>query len=1405
MGILSRPKFYPQERLDLEDVNALLAALRTDSKLYTKQLLSAKNLIYKGFSVTGIGLKQATVNMADATFIIPQNTNDFSWFTSSPTEPNVTIPDADLIDGVRNYIEIQLLTEDNTPVNKAFWDPDDNSGEGAEFNEIVDTMTDLTVKFVVSTGGFTGDPDRIPVCIIDTDGSGVIKSIFDRRNLFGRLATPINIDNRYSWGTKVEPVYTMTMTGVVGTFTDGEEITIGSETAKVVTGGTTSITFNVPTGINFTNGDSVTGSDSGATGLINTVFESFSGVDKSLGCQKDINDALMTEIALVKGSRFWWENPKASLNGIIRFLESVMTQNTAKAAFGWDGTELSITDDSVTPAQGDVLGFIRVLGTNQSLELTRQDGQGGTNPIAIADGEVVFVKLPITGDRTFDGVGTADDNFQISTVEGYQSSDENYWIAFRQGTRLYIRGYGELEPGEEVNIGDPELEDILAAIAANQNKANQDRNFKLIEGGTWSVDYTGNVLTLSQDAYIQIPGLDQERNTISSQNITLPNPTSIAYVTVVRSGSGANVLSVTVDDEDAISLTDNDVVIARKTSQGVIVGTHSFLLKAGEYLENDGALAEINRYMGQLKLKRHETNVSKTRINAADSALLNGNTLSQMVGNFLLDFTGAVINFTDGTINKEDDSTPLGSNFTPFSIPTGQYFWYGISLVPGTTTLDNRQTATVQVDSADSAQPVLADAPKPTISGQIKLGAVLVQNIGGTITVVDVRPLGVGSGSGSGGGISKVTFHDPLSTTLPTGSSVMIDNVAGQNGDLVLFTNLNTNNNRVYQLGGVGTSITWTPYRLFNGNLDPLASDMVIVSKGDGFKQSVGVFDGTDFSFNYIKRYFNGADYVEQSSIHTVALADNQTDQDIFSVNVTGSENWLIPYSIVRGGKESGILMVSTDGTDVTVSGPASEVSPCGVSFSGVIITGVLHLRYSSTSTGAAGSMKFFYNRWSDGSGGPAGVPNYSGAPSVSGTVTSVALSLPSIFNVTGSPITTSGTLAAALVNQAANTVFAGPATGIPATPGFRALVAADIPGLDASKIITGLLSPDRGGTGIDAGLTANLVLTTDGAGGYILAPVTAQAVGNQGDIQIAGVGSAVDSDPSFNYNKSTKILKLSDLSMTGMQEPVTLLDNQSSDQPLFVIPYAMAKSCIMDYSFERASGFNLEQDSGDAVSSSQLGDTDTLVVWQSIVPTSNYKVSRLSVRMNKDASAYGHFRIQLYTVVAGQLTTMLATSRLIDIATEVNTSVAEVDVVLNNVSSLMTGIEYAIAIVPESDYFDSVNDGFNAYVEHGNTASGEFSGVIGGYDGATYAPLAGTDTMSALIYSTTGLDTFVGSAFLSNNGFNCSIVEDGGGLGITGIVLNAIFDVNGDMEVNYQSSNTGFNAIMKYSLRMWN
>lgn len=78
------------------------------------------------------------------------------------------------------------------------------------------------------------------------------------------------------------------------------------------------------------------------------------------------------------------------------------------------------------------------------------------------------------------------------------------------------------------------------------------------------------------------------------------------------------------------------------------------------------------------------------------------------------------------------------------------------------------------------------------------------------------------------------------------------------------------------------------------------------------------------------------------------------------------------------------------------------------------------------------------------------GVPTWAASSAGSGTVTSVGLSLPSFITVSGSPVTTSGTLTGTLASQTANTFFAAP-NGSAGAPTFRVIAAADVPTLNQS------------------------------------------------------------------------------------------------------------------------------------------------------------------------------------------------------------------------------------------------------------------------------------------------------------------------------------------------------------------
>jgi hypothetical protein len=112
----------------------------------------------------------------------------------------------------------------------------------------------------------------------------------------------------------------------------------------------------------------------------------------------------------------------------------------------------------------------------------------------------------------------------------------------------------------------------------------------------------------------------------------------------------------------------------------------------------------------------------------------------------------------------------------------------------------------------------------------------------------------------------------------------------------------------------------------------------------------------------------------------------------------------------------------------------------------------------NQSTTGEAGSVATINGLVSAGSnitlsGSGTAVSPYqisaSGGGGGSGTVTSVALTVPAEFSVSGSPVTTSGTLAISKATQNPNLIYAGPTTGSAAQPTFRNLVAADVPTLN--------------------------------------------------------------------------------------------------------------------------------------------------------------------------------------------------------------------------------------------------------------------------------------------------------------------------------------------------------------------
>jgi hypothetical protein len=173
------------------------------------------------------------------------------------------------------------------------------------------------------------------------------------------------------------------------------------------------------------------------------------------------------------------------------------------------------------------------------------------------------------------------------------------------------------------------------------------------------------------------------------------------------------------------------------------------------------------------------------------------------------------------------------------------------------------------------------------------------------------------------------------------------------------------------------------------------------------------------------------------SSLANAELAFNEASNILYYGTGTGG----------AGGSATSVIAIGGDGAYLGLSSGLTQTAAGTYTFSGgVTFSSTVALGASATATTPAADDS------STAVATTAYVQNEIAGLGV-GSVTSVGLSLPDIFTVSGSPVTSSGTLSATLASQTQNYVFAAPGSGGNGSPTFRALVAADIPDLSATYL----------------------------------------------------------------------------------------------------------------------------------------------------------------------------------------------------------------------------------------------------------------------------------------------------------------------------------------------------------------
>ena len=204
MAVLNRVLFSSAERVDLVDLLSIDSYSIGDFKYLIESLVGDNTpYILKGFDVINpggaIGGQGISINVADSVVFYPGSAAG-PFFFGLPTGNLLSQPlTPELRKNSTNFVYLTLSTLDTSADTRAFFDPDANGGTGAEFTQSINTAQVLQVTANVSVSAFPAN--TVPICKVVV-GSTSIVSIQDCRDLLFRLGTgglSPNPLNRYNF------------------------------------------------------------------------------------------------------------------------------------------------------------------------------------------------------------------------------------------------------------------------------------------------------------------------------------------------------------------------------------------------------------------------------------------------------------------------------------------------------------------------------------------------------------------------------------------------------------------------------------------------------------------------------------------------------------------------------------------------------------------------------------------------------------------------------------------------------------------------------------------------------------------------------------------------------------------------------------------------------------------------------------------------------------------------------------------------------------------------------------------------------------------------------------------------------------------------------------------------------
>ena len=302
MAVLGRLLIAGAERVDLSDLLSIDSYVAGDFKFLLKGLVGDNTpYILRGFDVINpgdaIGSQSISIRVADSIVMYPGSTAG-PFFHGLPEGNSFAQPVVpELRKNATNYVYLTFSTFETSNDTRAFWDPDLDGGVGGEFTQDINTESVLKVEVNVSTSSF---PDNtIPVCKVVV-GPAVITSIQDARDLMFRLGSgglSPNPFNRFNFPSDPNSSY---------------------KRAEPPTTMSSALDPNP-----------------------------FQGADKNIKTLKEWMDVVMTKLAELGGTTFWYEDA-STLNLINIFLDALGTTHTSKGQWSHSSStagQLTWTED----------------------------------------------------------------------------------------------------------------------------------------------------------------------------------------------------------------------------------------------------------------------------------------------------------------------------------------------------------------------------------------------------------------------------------------------------------------------------------------------------------------------------------------------------------------------------------------------------------------------------------------------------------------------------------------------------------------------------------------------------------------------------------------------------------------------------------------------------------------------------------------------------------------------------------------------------------------------------------------------------------------------------------------------------------------------------------------------------